>query len=44
MKLPTTYVKIRNQQMLGETQQLHGKHDSSIGALGSHWGLYSENG
>ena len=31
-----------NKEILGEIKQLHQKYASSIGALGSRWGLYSE--
>ncbi len=32
----------QNKAMLAEIQKLHKKYDSTIGALGSRWGLYSE--
>ncbi len=35
---------LHNQQILEEIKKLNRKYDSTIGALGSRWGLYSEAG
>ncbi len=32
----------QNQEILGEIKKMNRKHDSTIGALGSRWGLFSE--